>query len=67
MSTEADRELIRSIQERVGVDQTGVVDSATLMAIDETLAIARKLFVEKYTAAFNPPLPSPKKPLNGLC
>ena len=56
MFTDADRELIRSIQERVGVDQTGTVDSATLMAIDETLAIARKLFVDKYAG----------RPVNGL-
>ena len=57
MTTEADRELIRSIQERVGVEQTGTVDSETLLAIDETLAIARKLFVDKYAGRPAPSLP----------
>jgi len=56
MPTEADRELIRSIQERCGVDQTGEIDTATLLAIDETLAIARKLFVDRFV-----PKPAPEQ------
>ncbi|MDR3406400.1 MAG: hypothetical protein P4L99_28200 [Chthoniobacter sp.] len=46
--TEHDRETIREIQERVGVDQTGEIDSQTVLAIHETLGLAQKLFIRQF-------------------
>lgn len=43
-----DRETIREIQERVGVDQTGEMNTETLLAIRETLGLAQKLFIAKF-------------------
>lgn len=48
MFTEHDRETIREIQKRCGVEPTGVIDSATILAIHETLGIAHKLFIRKF-------------------
>ncbi len=50
MFTEHDRETIRQIQERCGVEPTGVIDSQTILAIHETLGIAQKLFVRTFVA-----------------
>lgn len=48
--TARDRPLLRRIQRQVGQKPTGELDTATLLAIEETLAIAHKFF-SRLTAA----------------
>jgi hypothetical protein len=42
--TDHDRQTIREIQQRIGVEPTGEIDSQTVLAIHETLGIAHKFF-----------------------
>ena len=48
-STARDRKIIRQIQRQVGQPETGEMDTPTLLAIEETLAIAHKFFTRLVT------------------
>ncbi|HEY3898905.1 MAG TPA: hypothetical protein VGM54_09850 [Chthoniobacter sp.] len=47
--TAHDSETIKQIQERVGVEQTGEMDSKTVMAIHETLGLLQKFLTRKFS------------------
>ncbi len=46
--TPEDRTLIRSLQSRLGLPETGVIDTELLLELDETLAVATKFFTRLF-------------------
>lgn len=54
--TPRDQKILRRIQRQVGQKPTGEMDSETLLAIEETLGVARKFFSRlTYTGPVKPP------------
>lgn len=52
--TDHDRQTIREIQQRVGVEPTGEMDIETILAVHETLGIAHKFFSRFFGTAALP-------------